>query len=319
MVVPRTTSNNGSGAPLLEPTPSKSRAVVHIGLHKTGTTAFQEALDIAAPSLLDHSIRVMQHHGPFYPDTPASQAFDLANAVIRLDTDAYFRLREPHAFLSSVLEDSKRQVKQDALSAEQLLVASMESLSFISCRQEVERLVEVLAPREVHVVLVLRDRRAYLKSLRSQVLRLGLRPTKTFTDSCLYLEEDSWVVDFDRLIGLLFDVLGESRVHILDYEREIAQEGSVVPALWAAAGLPRTDGFDLLLRRPWVNRTPSSIKIDDGIDLDAISDADVLRSLANQARLEVLAMRTSRSWRVTSPLRGLMALLRARGDDRARP
>jgi len=233
-------------------------AAVHIGLHKTGSTAFQEALDLAAGELLDLDVQVMQYFGPLYRDTPVSQAFDLANAVVRLDIDAYFRLRAPESLLASVLEESERSVRAYAAAESQHLVASMESLSLISSTAEVERLVELLAPRKVTVVLVLRDQDAFLKSLRLQVERLGLPTASEFPDSCLYLEDDTWLADFERMVATFVAVLGEDGVAVLDYDDSVARDGSIVPALWRASGLPEVPSQASIFGRDWVNLTPTT-------------------------------------------------------------
>lgn len=236
----------------------RSTASIHVGLHKTGTTAFQEALDLAAGELFERGVQVMQYFGPLYRDTPFSQAFDLANAVVRLDIDAYFRLRAPESLLASVLAESERSVRAYAADPAPHLVASMESLSLISSPEEVERMVDLLAPREVSVVLVLRERSEFLRSLRLQVARLGLPTSSEFHDSCLYLEDDTWLADFERMVGNFFDVLGEDRVKVIDYDSVVQHEGTVVPALWEATGLPPVPSQAEIFRRGWVNLTPEA-------------------------------------------------------------
>lgn len=287
-------------------------AVVHVGLHKTGTTAFQEALDRTSSALLQVGVRVMQNQSGFYADTPMSMAFDLANAVIRIDSDAYFRIHQPQAILTSVRTQNERIVRRYAASPEPLLIASVEGLSLVSCLDEVHRLVELLAPREVHVLVALRERRAFLNSLRLQVERLGLRRTTVYRDSCLYLEDDSWIADFDRLIGLFGQVLGADRVHVVDYEEAVARHGSVVPALWAAAGLPNLEDLASVFGQPWVNLTPPpESSTADLMNVDDISDIAQLRSIARSASQEVAALKNSRSWRITSMFRQLVAYRRS--------
>jgi hypothetical protein len=258
-------------------------AAVHVGLHKTGTTAFQEALDLAAGELLDLDVQVMQYFGPLYRDTPVSQAFDLANAVVRLDIDAYFRLRAPESLLASVLEESERSVRAYAAAESRHLVASMESLSLISSTAEVERLVELLAPRKVTVVLVLREREAFLKSLRLQVERLGLPTASEFHDSCLYLEDDTWLADFERMVATFVAVLGEDGVVVVDYDETVARDGSVVPTLWQAAGLPTIPSQDSIFGRGWVNLTPiSSEEPAPAIDEEGCESSPIQSSQAVQ-------------------------------------
>ena len=286
-------------------------AMVHIGLHKTGTTAFQEALDLAAPELLRLGVRVMQYQGPLYPDTPRAQAFHLANAVIRLDCDAYFRLREPQSLLPSVLASSKRSVKEAAACSEQLLVASMESLSLARDESEVRRIVSLLSPRQVHAVLVRRDRVAFLRSLRSQIMRLGLRSTTDFKDSCLYLEHDSWVADVEGLVSLYSSVLGPSNVHVIDYEQSILRDSTIVPALWAAMSLPREPTLEWIFARPWVNRTPRPELTPGTAGIDDIEDVETLKALALDAQFRLAAVHGSASWRITAPLRRLNLRRRA--------
>ena len=237
---------------------ARATAAIHVGLHKTGTTAFQEALDLAAGELSERGVQVMQYFGPLYRDTPVSQAFDLANAVVRLDIDAYFRLRAPESLLASVLAESERSVRAYAAAPAPHLVASMESLSLISSVEEVERMVDLLSPREVSVVLVLREKSEFLRSLRLQVARLGLPTSSEFHDSCLYLEDDTWLADFDRMIGNFVSVLGDERVTVVDYDAVVRRDGTVVPALWVATGLPSIPSKSEIFGREWVNLTPEA-------------------------------------------------------------
>ena len=83
---------------------------------------------------------------------------------------------------------------------------------------------------------MLRDRNAFLASYRKEMLKNGWRPS-TRRDSFAYVEDDTWLIDFDALIGGYANQFGTDHITVLSYENSIAQHGSTIPAIAAAAGL----------------------------------------------------------------------------------
>lgn len=70
-----------------------TRAIVHIGLPKTGTSTFQHLLADRIDELRRRDIRVLEYDGPDDQLAPSAHALDLANCVVRPDLDVWWRRR----------------------------------------------------------------------------------------------------------------------------------------------------------------------------------------------------------------------------------
>ena len=237
------------------------RAIVHIGLPKTGSTSFQRALHARSGNLRAAGVRVLTYDGPDDQLAPPTRAFDLANCVVRPDLDGWWRSYLPESVLPAFVERGRDSIRRQAAEPEPLLVASNEDLFLLRTEAEVERLVDLLAPREVHVVLVRRERDAWLRSLRGQLTDAGIRTVTTWPDSCSNLAPDSWIADVDGLVALLESTLGPERVRVVDHDAALRDHGSVLPALWAACDLPAelldADGDVGGSPITWSNRSPA--------------------------------------------------------------
>lgn len=201
-----------------------SRVVVHIGLHKTGTTSFQESLRRSRSELALRGIAVQ------------CQSVHLNQLVVRPELDTDWRRWSPFTTLPSFQSRAREVVDSFVTKAPDLLVISDEGLSLARSVEEFQRLKELLAPRQVKIVLVLRDRTNYLSSLRKELSQhwpiTGLWP-----DSFMYLEDDSWHGDFARLIECL-RVVFPGFVTVIDYDHEMKSQRTIIPALWEACELP---------------------------------------------------------------------------------
>ena len=244
----------------LSPSPSsggRQRAIVHIGLPKAGSTSFQLVLFDLETELRRRGARVLVYDGPDDQQAGPTRAFDLANCVVRTDLDLWWHAYLPESALPEFIERGARSIRRQSAEPEELLVASVEDLALIRTPQEVARLTALLAPREVHVVLVLREPEAWVRSLRGHLVAGGYRTSSNWARSCRNLGDDSWLLEFDVLIDLLRTELGPQAVTIIDYEEEMANRGSVLPALWNACTLPLEllPGADDDRPSAWANRS----------------------------------------------------------------
>lgn len=271
---------------------------MHVGLPKCGSTAFQQSLQVTRAILEPEGIRPLVYEGPAPDPGLPTRAVNLAAAVVRPDLDAWFRLVVPETQVAGFVAECADSVRRQARSAEPLLVASMEDLCLIRTRHEVERLVELLAPRQVSVVVVLRDERSYRRSLRSQLARAGLRTWSPVRDSCLNTSADSWLFDQGALVDVLSETLGRGAVTTIAYERAVADDGSIVPALWRACGLPERTLVEAGWHHEWSNVSRGS----DGADIDSEDDIEVLRDRARRLQAENDRIQMSYLWRLTRPL-----------------
>ena len=61
-------------------------------------------------------------------------------------------------------------------------------------------------------------------------------PPSPHRQSFAYVADDSWLVDYDALLGVYRQMLGADHVVALDYERELQRYGSIIPAILEAIG-----------------------------------------------------------------------------------
>lgn len=208
--------------------------VLHIGTHKTGSTSFQHALDRASDALELEGIHTLRDRV-----TPLrGWAHELQAVVLRESLDFPLRRMFPELSLSSVQETLRQNVLLQMQSSQPVVIASHEDLSFIRTEAEVHRLVSIAGGREIRVAVVLRDPDAFLASWRGQLRRMYGVQDSAYPDSCLYTQPGSWLTDWASMIRAFQGVLGAEALTVLNYEELVHREGSVVPALWRACGLP---------------------------------------------------------------------------------
>jgi hypothetical protein len=207
--------------------PLSLRAIVHVGTHKTGTTAFQVYVDRWRDELLrDHDIRV--HGGMFLPSH-----FELPALVIRaeLETPDRWLLANQYPATGATLREHIRQtVESDAAT----VLFSAEGLSFMRTPAEAAALRDLLAPRHVQTVVVLRNPAEYLRAFRVSHQRWYSEPSAGRA-SVAYWEPDSWLVQYEQLIATL-GLVGAPPA-VIDYDAQMAIDGTVVPALLRAIGI----------------------------------------------------------------------------------
>lgn len=284
------------------------RATIHIGLPKSGSTAFQQSLRAASLHLSESGIRTLINDTITIDADLPTRALNLAAAVIRPDIDAWFRIVVPETQMANVVRECEASVQRQAQSDETYLVASMEDLCLIRTREEVEQLQRLLAPRVVHVVLVLREVTSYRRSLTYQLARAGLRTWSPFPESCLNTAKDSWIFDQSALIQVLRDVLGPGAVTTVDYQDAVALDGSIVPALWRACGLPEGVLSLVQWQHRWSNVSPSL----QDVDLEAEDNIEALRDYAWRLKAQNDHIQRSFLWRLTRPMGRLRRNLKAR-------
>lgn len=283
-------------------------ATVHVGLPKCGSTAFQQSLEAAQGRLGQNGIHVLTHNNFGSSAGQTTRALNLATAVIRPELDAWFRVVVPETQLTSFIRECEASVQRQSATPEVHLVASMEDLCLIRTDAEVEQLRHLLMPREVSAVLVLRDKATYRRSLKYQLAKAGLRTWSPVPDSCFNTTEGSWLFEHATLARVLRDVLGPDAVTILDYDAVVASEGSIVPALWRACGLPE----EVLTEVGWQQRWTNVSSDLEAWDIEAEDSLEALRDYAWRLKADNDRMRQSAAWRLTRPLGRMRSGLSAR-------
>jgi hypothetical protein len=212
-----------------------SRVVLHVGTHRTGTTSLQHFLHTQAELLA--SVGAAYPPGFLFPSVHselpllAARAEWLWPARIRLP-----ETRRP-AWLAAAAAHVREQLRAPI---QPVLVYSHEDLSYLRTDDELERLRDLLAVPSVDVVVCLREPGAFLRSYRDQLTALGFELSDD-RDSFAYVGEDSWLVDYEALLGGYRRWFGADRVHVIDFDADAdtGAEGSIIPAFGDLLGIPR--------------------------------------------------------------------------------
>lgn len=211
-----------------------SEALVHIGTHKTGTTAFQEWADRHQDALLARS-GIALYDGLYGPSH-----YELTLLCLRPNRTMRQRWRVPESVLDEWRDSVRDHIAgQVALPADKLLI-SAESLSFLRYEDEVAILRDLLTPRAIQVAVCLRDPTAFLESYRYEMERRDIPPSR-FAASHNYVEPDTWLTDWDGMLSVWRDVLGEDRVTVFSYEEQMARHRSSIPGVLEALSIDDTD------------------------------------------------------------------------------
>jgi hypothetical protein len=217
---------------------------VHLGPHRTGTTALQQFLRRHREDLAVG--------GRTYPEglVEPDQHVELTFPTIRPE-----RLAEAVPFFNHLLRKNRPDLPActDAAwpnlladlvaSAKGGLVLSAEALSWIRHDDEVERFLALFGSITPSVVFVRRRPDAFLASY-FQVSRFMTLTAPDGPDSLWYAEDDSWLVDYQARIDLWRRHLGSPRVEVVDYDAAIDADGTSVPAVAAALGIDTSSWND---------------------------------------------------------------------------
>ena len=208
------------------------RVLLHVGTHKTGTSSLQTFLR-------DENPRSLAAAGVLFPPgylLPALHA-DLPLLTLRPDFAWPARLRFPETQRASWQAAARGHVRhQVTASPLPTLVYSHEDLSYARHDDELDRLHALVEGLPVRVVIVLRQREAFLRSYTEQLAATDF-DTSEDPSSFAYVEPDTWLVDYDALVGGYRRHFGAENVEVLDFDAIIAAEGSILPAFARLLGL----------------------------------------------------------------------------------
>jgi hypothetical protein len=209
---------------------------LHIGSYKTGSTSIQRFL-------LDHVDRLREHGIAFYRGQFSNENhFELYVASLRYERDSFAKLGVCRhitfdaQFTKQIAERVQHFIRQ---CEEPCVVFSSEGLSLLRYEDEIERLKSVLGPESAdpQVILYLRNKADFLRSYTSQLLKLkGRKPAQDPT-SALYVEQDTWLTDYDSLVSTYQKAFGASNVIVVDYDEVMKREGNVIPSFLRALGI----------------------------------------------------------------------------------
>lgn len=209
--------------------------VIHIGTHKTGSTTLQNYLANHREQLIAHGICYFR--GSLLPNNHIElylSCLDRGRDSLALQTmqigplDTLFD--QTHANLTKALSDMSAKT----------IIFSTEGLSLLRSDEEMERLARLIGSNvhHVRVVCVLRNKSAYLKAYRKQIIKVPGRKPSNDSRSSFYVESDSWLADYDALLGAYRAIFGTQAVRIVDYDREMQRCGDVLPTVLREMSVP---------------------------------------------------------------------------------
>ena len=208
---------------------SDSVAFVHIGTHKTGSTSFQRWASQNCAELA-RATGLAYYEGLFGPSH-----YEIPMLCMRADRNMPERVWRPRWCRPGWQRKAERHIRDQAARDVHSLLISAEALSYTRHPDEVARLIALLKPRQITAIAVLRKPSSFLRSYREAMLEQGFPPSP-HRQSFAYVADDSWLVDYDALLGVYRQMLGADHVVALDYERELQRYGSIIPAILEAIG-----------------------------------------------------------------------------------
>jgi hypothetical protein len=203
------------------------RAIVHIGVAKTGTTTFQTWATQNREGI--RRATGLRYYRSVFPDRiPAVAQFEFEILCMRPDRECFARNWISTASLVDLPDRVRRNLAQE-LDGEDLFISD-EGLAQLRYPDEVERLQQLLVGYDLEFIAVRRDRADFLRSYRQWMANLSIEPS-TDPDSPCYVEPDSWLADFDAIESIFPDL------RWVEYEAAMQTYGSIIPALCEEMGL----------------------------------------------------------------------------------
>jgi hypothetical protein len=221
----------------------KKQLIVHVGTHKTGSTSLQRFL-------LDHALDVSRKGVEVYRgEFRDANHIELHLAAMRGERDSFAKL----GICKHVTIDAGyRRHVSDRVQAfigschEPRIVFTSEDLCWLRHDDEIDRLRTILGVGhgEVKVVLYLRNKLDFLRSYTAQIHKVPGRMPSNDRSSTLYVEPDSWLVDYDALVATYQRGFGAGNVAVINYDHEMRTVGNVIPSFLKVLGLDAADELD---------------------------------------------------------------------------
>jgi len=198
-------------------------SIVHIGLHKTGTTSIQHFLQMKRDRLEQlgfHFYKGMHIDG---------NHVELHAAAMRSDRTSTFKMKSNLVFDEAYLKMTSDRVREFLGKVESgSTIFSAEGLSLLRHLDETERLASIL-PDEVSIIVYCRNPTDYLRSHANQLRKSGIADTTEKT-SHAYMEADTWMADYDLRLMSFRKTFGQDNVHVIDYDEVCGRDGGVIPS-----------------------------------------------------------------------------------------
>lgn len=208
-----------------------TRALLHIGTPKTGTTSFQ-AWASTNRLLLERAAHTRAYRGLF-----GGNHFEFGLLCKRQSRNGFGELPFPDWCLPEWRTQARNHIRLEidrAKSAGQDFLVSSEVISLLRHDDELERLSQLLEGLETRAVAVVREPNSFLDSWRRQ---LGPGGWSAHPSSAGYTEPDSWLVDYPAMSETFDRAFGAGALRVVSYEEELERHGTVIPAIVEGLGI----------------------------------------------------------------------------------
>ncbi len=201
----------------------KKALFLHIGPHKTGTTSIQRFLQ-------ENRARLHELGIDFYQGRYLLQNHDeISGACLRADRASGFKIR--HNFKSEEMFGTVAASVREfiARSSCPKVLFSSEGISYLRFPDEMARLHALLpADCPKRFAFYVRNQDDWIRSFKAEVAWTGETRDQ---EAWNYTEPDTWLLRFDERIGGFCKAFGNDNITVINYDRCVAAEGSVIPAL----------------------------------------------------------------------------------------
>lgn len=205
---------------------------LHIGTHKTGSTAIQ--------AFLQKESKLLNSKGyEFYNGYHLKKNHvELFLSSMRENRDSFskekFNIGKQSEYIKTIREKVLLFIKK---SDKQNLILSTEGLSLLRYEDELDILRSIIDADNNNVTLILytRDKKGYMESYKKQIKKNN-RPFSNDPESVFYVEQDSWLIDYSSLKEAYANAFGSENLICIDYDIEMKIHGNVLPSFLKSVG-----------------------------------------------------------------------------------
>lgn len=203
------------------------RLYLHIGSHKTGTTALQQSL----------------HHNR---ELLAANGASFVSSQTAAHLHPYLGPCIPSAYIPGgfMVLDPEELAKRLATADQDLVIASSENFSFFLHKAPIEALERALRPHfdEIRILCYLRRQDRHAISHHQEGARLHRRAEGELWGHApsalpLYSPGQDLYLNYDRKLGLWADVFGLENLDLRVYDRALLKDGDIFADALATIGL----------------------------------------------------------------------------------
>jgi hypothetical protein len=237
-------------------TSERLTSIVHIGLHKTGSTSLQEFLGKNRNRL--RSLNYDFYSGIYLRDNHV----ELHAAAMRTDRKSPFKLGA-RLEVDNQFRDYVRTVVERTVMATNCdnILFSAEGLSYLRFPDEFEGLRRLIPSHSVKVIVYRRALEGYRRSYLVELRKHNIHPTED-CESIAYVNEDSWLWRIEERIDTFRAAFGRQNVIVIDYDKEMAEMGNAIPSFLNVLGL-RAEFREGDWRGYALNRSDTSQRVRD--------------------------------------------------------